>query len=126
MPTSDSEHDRGWVSNQAGSDPKQAAIDAHLSQFIAEMRAVTDAAETLLNSPGPDAPHAHLEAVRLTAQARDIAGTACEHIAYTANQEPNRVSIPRLASMMRVSINTLRARLPQIAQGVEREPFTEF
>lgn len=115
-----------WMLNLPGSDPKQAAITNHLSQFIADIRSMADAAETLLNNPGPDPAHAALEAVRLTAQARDLSVTACEHIAYTAHQEPNRVSIPRLADMMSVSINTLRRRLPKVAQGVDREPFTEF
>lgn len=100
----------------------------HLTSFIDEMRSLADAAETLLASPGTDDAHTYVEAVSLAARAKDLAGLRAEHMAYTAHQAPVKVSIPRLAKATRVSVNTLRSRLPRIGGSAktDAEPFNAF
>lgn len=108
-------------------DPQRAAMNAHLAAFITDMRALADSAETLLSRPGPDVPHDYLEAVTLAAKASQQAGVRAEHMAYTAHgagEEAHTVSIPRLARAMRMSVNTLRTRLPGIGKGSQPDAET--
>lgn len=105
---------------------KESAVKERLKVFADDLRRAADGLETLGGNPEPepDTKHFHAEVVRQVAIVRDRCAKEADQFAYIANAKPDSVSINRLASMLGISVNTLRAKLPPLQQGTD-EPTDE-
>lgn len=112
----------------SASDSKEAVFKGRLKALADDLRRASEALEALGSNPEqePDQKHFYAEAIRQTVLIRDRSGREAEQFAYLANAEPDRVSISRLATMLGISINTLRVKLPHVQQGsdeADEQPF---
>lgn len=102
-----------------------ATTVARLETFIESLDQTKGSLNHLIANPGSPS-RLHLEALNLLRVLIDQGSITSHVIAGAANEEPLRLSIPRLAEAMGISVNTLRSRLPSISQGVEKvtdDPF---
>lgn len=111
--------------------PEQSPLDAqievthsHLSHYLADLAALQTSLQNLLDAHDdatrePD--HFHLEVIRLLTKIATHSERTATLTAVTARSEPLAVSIPRLARMLGISVNTLRARL-MIGEGSTDDP----
>lgn len=95
-----------------------------VAAFQADVEGVLASLDNLLNHPGRDRAHAHVEAIRLVAQARESAAMRAEMLALNARREPLDVPLRRLADALQVSVNTVQSRISARAtdQGDPFEP----
>lgn len=114
--------------------PEQSPIDAqievthgHLEHYLTDLVALQTSLKNLLNAPDDatrDPEHFHLEVIRLLTKIAAHSERTATLTAVTARNEPLSVSIPRLAKMLGISVNTLRTRL-MIGAGASDDPLEE-
>lgn len=104
-----------WIDGVPYSADQPSRIAERAREFLATSEQTSAALRLLIDRPGADDRFA-LEAIHLMRTASSAAEECAMAIAVTAEAEPMGVSIPRLAKALGVSVNTLRSRLPRIAQ----------
>lgn len=94
------------------------------STLVTEATRALDSLSLLMENPGKNPGHAHVEMVRLAAQVRDLAQVHAELLALTAYQGSSGASLRRLSAALGMSVNTLRRRLGNLTVEVE-DPFAQ-
>lgn len=90
---------------------KEQAVFGQVRTYADSLRSVADSLDALAAQPGPNRPHAYAEVVRLTGEAMEASRAAQFNLVSLIHQAPDKVSLSKLASLARVSLNTLRNNL---------------
>lgn len=92
---------------------------AELESVAARIRALTEEVHT-------DPQHFYAEGLRLARTGRDAGQTAVGTLAARAHAEPSKLSIPRIANILGVSVSTARTMLPGKSPTKTTVTFDEF
>lgn len=104
---------------------KHATINTHVDRFTVT---INDALATLpaITEGTADPNSEYLNALEAITHIRAVCDMYIDLIGSTAHQQPNPLSIPKIAEATGVSINTVRARMPSIKQGRSAHPAPPF